>query len=104
MQHALDISKPKIAFVSETALGNLLIVKQNMPYLEKIVVFGNVQNGFVSFEHFKAIGSNDIDSFELETVTPDQNAFILLSSGTTGFPKGVLLTQKNFYAAFQFFA
>jgi long-chain acyl-CoA synthetase len=48
--------------------------------------------------------SSTISQTNLESISPDNTAFILYTSGTTGFPKGVELTHSNILNEAKLFA
>ncbi|KAJ9580127.1 hypothetical protein L9F63_004200 [Diploptera punctata] len=92
--HALNISKPSIIFCSEKALETVERASQDTEFVKEIVVFGHPmshkQTPFNRFLQFKSSGFEPVDVDPMETITA-----ILCSSGTTGLPKGVMLTQHN---------
>lgn len=90
--HAINISKPKIAFASASALENLLLANENYEIKHIIVFDKSESNGVLCLEELLLQGSADIENFETEMA---EEAIILLSSGTTGHPKGVLITHEN---------
>lgn len=71
-------------------------------FIQKIICFnGNMGSdklptGIMDFTRFCKISSQSVTDFRCKPVDIEKNiAFILYSSGTTGQPKGVMLTQKN---------
>lgn len=70
---------------------------KDLPYGEKIILFGEyeVVPGLLYNDLIKK--HVDIDSFTLVDVNgADDVVAVMCSSGTTGLPKGVMLTHVNF--------
>lgn len=71
-----------------------------LPYLKNIIYMGkgDTPEGFLSWSSLMEKGSGVLDSQlqEIEkTLTPDEVINMQYTSGTTGFPKGVMLTHRN---------
>lgn len=107
MNHAINLSKPKIIFVSPSNLKKILNATKKHSYIEQVILYDNSNvigmNGPmgkpISFSQIIASDSKLID-FKCKPQNMKENvAAILCSSGTTGFPKGVQLTQFNFFIA-----
>jgi 4-coumarate--CoA ligase len=96
------LSRPKILFTSPYAADKVVQVgKQNSKFVEQIILFGD-ENPFgsdvVLLNDYLAATptASKFDSFYCEPVDlHNTNALILCSSGTTGLPKGVMLSQYN---------
>lgn len=102
LQHAFELVKPKIVFVSTSTLATAAKVAKRCRYIEKLVVFGgnkktSDRKGCISYNSFvqspKVITKPN--EFQCEPQSLDEVCLILYSSGTTGLAKGVQLTQKN---------
>ncbi len=98
------LAPPEIAFVVNDAEAKVLVVGSDfLPQLEQlagdlttvttIVVVGGPPGPHLGYEDWVA-GSQPIDP-DLPT-TDDDVAIQLYTSGTTGLPKGVMLTNRNF--------
>jgi long-chain acyl-CoA synthetase len=69
-------------------------IKPACPKLENIIVAGEAMHeGAVPFTQILAASATDPDAI----VNPDDEMGIIYTSGTTGKPKGVVLTQANYY-------
>lgn len=95
------LSAPEWNFIIEDAGAKLLFADAEYfsqldgvaNTLEQISVHGQ-QEGVCSFEEFKVAGELVVDN----PPAYDDILFQMYTSGTTGHPKGVLLTQKNVLA------
>ena len=104
MDHAFNLSKPKIIFMSPFASQKVVDVAKKLSYVQKIVLMEE-ENPFgksvVLFDEFLASGENE--NFSLVPVNKSKTVSIILcSSGTTGLPKGVMLTQDNMVVVSRF--
>lgn len=88
IEHALNLSKPKIVFASPTTIDKVLSVTAKRSSIEAVIVFGET-NGIsdpkvIEFKTFCS-NVNASNNFECEPQDVLENvSLILCSSGTTG--------------------
>ncbi len=73
-------------------------VRSQCPSLTQLIAFEGATDGVLSLDALKARGTEITDEVLSEragSVTPEQVATIVYTSGTTGPPKGVMLTHHN---------
>lgn len=78
--------RARVLFVSEPLLASVRDVIGRMPDLDHVVVAGGDSAGFLRFDDELA---READDFVTARTHPDEPAFWLYSSGSTGMPKGV---------------
>lgn len=75
------------------------IESDRLPFLKRIVFAGNeTPAGMLNFEDLKVLGNDfPVEIFEenKKTLSPHDVVNMQYTSGTTGFPKGVMLTHYN---------
>jgi long-chain acyl-CoA synthetase len=82
-------------------LDKLLKIKNEIPHIRKVILFdGEVEKNdwVITYDQFLALGQEVDDTvFEQRVgqVTAKDTAGIVYTSGTTGVPKGVVLTHDN---------
>lgn len=97
ISHILNITKPKFIFTSPITADNIYDCCKDLNCVEKCIIFGDydVIPGLMFNDLIK--DHVDIENFELIDVNGKEDTVaIMCSSGTTGMPKGVMLTHINF--------
>ncbi len=87
---------------NQDQLDKILKIRDGIPNVRKVVLFNGTapagDDWIVSFEEFMAIGKTvtekDLQG-RIQEVTPEDTACIVYTSGTTGVPKGAVLTHTN---------
>ena len=83
--------------IAQTKAGTPLHCKK-LPFLRNVITVGFVQQGCLTFEEaMKRADSVPVETLNAMTqsVKPDDVCNMQYTSGTTGFPKGVMLTHYN---------
>ncbi|XP_017783007.1 PREDICTED: luciferin 4-monooxygenase-like [Nicrophorus vespilloides] len=87
-------SKPKLIFTSDKNMSTLENLKNSTDYLREIISFD-------SWKYSDMVKSGEaLDDIDDSAGDPDDPAVVLSSSGTTGLPKGVVLTMNNIINTF----
>ncbi|KAF2894780.1 hypothetical protein ILUMI_11395 [Ignelater luminosus] len=108
LKHAFEISKPKLIICSQLSVQNVTqtLHESHLEDVKIVLLEGTLEN-HINITSFENLLENtdfiDPKCFEPETFdSSEQPAMILMSSGTTGLPKGVLLSHKNIRATFEY--
>lgn len=100
--YIIDHCDAEVIFVeNQTQLDKVLQERRNLPKLRRLIIIdgkGAAESGVMSFADFLRQGENIPDTeFTARTkaLRPDDLASIVYTSGTTGVPKGAMLTHEN---------
>ncbi len=87
--HALEDGEARLLVVSDELAEDLVPMVGEIATLERAVLIGSAEAGRLE----------TADPIDLVHVAPDALAWLFYTSGTTGRPKGAMLTHRNLMAA-----
>jgi len=95
VSYILKDCKTRAVIVDDSRLPIIESVKPELESLEKVIVHGDSSGSeYLTFESLMAQGS---DKFEPEGTKGSDLCHLMYTSGTTGWPKGVMATHLNIW-------
>ncbi|XP_017084152.1 4-coumarate--CoA ligase 1 [Drosophila eugracilis] len=103
VDHAINLSKPKIIFASKITVDRVAKAASKNKFVKGIIALSGNSTHFKNIYALKELMDNDKFQTKADFTSPAANkeqdvSLIVCSSGTTGLPKGVQLTQMNLLA------
>ena len=97
----LNDSRAKAAVVSAPIADAIRTQRQELRHLKHLIVIGEAGKGEVAFDDMTKAASGTLTAAD---TSPDDMCFWLYSSGTTGFPKGVVHLQHDMRVCVELYA
>ncbi|WP_396232292.1 long-chain-fatty-acid--CoA ligase [Fredinandcohnia sp. QZ13] len=96
-EYILNHSETKILFVDHELLGQIEPIRERLNTVEKIIVHGGKDNTEWTISYEEWLASFENEPIERPEMDEKDIATLLYTSGTTGKPKGVMLSHRSNY-------
>ena len=93
--YILNHSETKVLLVDEELYAQIEPIRDNLLTVQTIIVQNGVKDGCLSYDEWINRQPNGL--FERPPMNEDDICSLLYTSGTTGKPKGVMLSHRNNY-------
>jgi long-chain acyl-CoA synthetase len=105
-RYVLTHSEARVVLCEEEQLEKIDEIREGCPALEHVIVFERRVGEHISLDELRQLGAEVTDSAldeRVAAVAPNDIATLVYTSGTTGPPKGCMLTHANFLSTMEMY-